>query len=41
MRRFYTAIVRHRKAVLCLFAVLAVICALCKQMVSVNYDMND
>lgn len=41
MRRFYTAIVRHRKTVLTLFAVLAVICALCKQMVSVNYDMNN
>ena len=41
MRRFYTAIVRHRKTVLTLFAVLAVICGLCQRMVSVNYDMND
>lgn len=37
----FRSIVRHRKAVLVLFAVLTVICLFCRQLVSVNYDLND
>lgn len=38
---FYRMVIRHRKLVLAIFAVLFVICALCKPKVRVNYDMND
>ena len=41
MRKFYSWIVNHRKRIIAIFAVLFVICTICKPMVSVNYDMND
>lgn len=41
MKHFYEWIVRHRKLVLAVFAVLTLVCAFCKQLISVNYDMND
>lgn len=41
MRKFYEWIVNHRKSVIVIFAVAFVICAFCKNMVKVDYDMND
>lgn len=41
MNRFYSGIVRHRKAVLICFAVMTVLCFFLEQLVSVNYDIND
>lgn len=41
MRKFYTAVVHHRKTVMTLFFVIAVVCLLLKDLVGVNYDMND
>ncbi len=41
MHRFYRATTRHPKTVVMLFLLLTVFCALCKPLISVNYDMND
>jgi len=41
MRKFYGGVIKHRKPVLMVFFVLVIVCALCKNMISVNYDMND
>ncbi len=41
MKKFYKAVVDHPKLIMIIFATLFIICALCKQMISVNYDMND
>lgn len=41
MRKFYTQIVNHPKLILAIFSLLFVICFICKQFISVNYDMND
>lgn len=41
MKKFYKAVVDHPKLIMIVFAVLFIICGLCKQMISVNYDMND
>lgn len=41
MNRFYSGIVRRKKAVLILFAVMTVLCFFLEQLVSVNYDIND
>lgn len=41
MRKFYTGIVNHRKIVMTIFLVAAVICVFLQKMVAVNYDMND
>ncbi len=41
MKKFYTKIVNHPKLIITVFAILFIICALCKQGVSVDYDMND
>ena len=41
MRKYYTWIVNHTKLVLALFAVVFIITAFCKPLVSVDYDMND
>ena len=41
VRRFYRATTRRPKAVVLIFVVLAAICALCKPLIAVNYDMND
>ena len=38
---FYNMVVSHKKLVLGIFAVLFLICALCKPKILVNYDMND
>lgn len=41
MKNFYTGIVRNRKIVLVAFAILFVLCFFLKDLVSVNYDIND
>ena len=41
MLKFCEAFLRHRKAVVALFAVAAVACALCIPAVKVNYSMTD
>lgn len=41
MRKFYGGVIKHRKPILMVFLVLVIVCALCKTMISVNYDMND
>ena len=41
MKRFYTAIVRRRKAVLAVFALAAVLCVFAMRQVQVDYDIND
>ena len=40
MKFFYDKVIKYRKFILIIFVVLSVICALCKSLVSVNYDMN-
>ncbi|MDO4291350.1 MAG: MMPL family transporter [Eggerthellaceae bacterium] len=39
--RFFAGVVRHRKLVIAVFLVAAVICAVCSRFVGVNYNMND
>ena len=41
MRKFYEAIVDHKKTVIVFFTIAMIISALCSTMVNVNYDMND
>ena len=41
MRKFYRHVVKHRKSILIFFLFFAVLCGFLKNMVSVNYDMND
>ena len=41
MNRLYKKIVDHSKLVIAVFLILFVICAVCRQYVAVNYDMND
>lgn len=41
MTKFYRCIVNHQNAVIAIYLILFVFCALCGQLVSVNYDMND
>ena len=40
MKFFYDKVIKYRKLILITFLVLSVLCALCKPLVSVNYDMN-
>lgn len=39
--RLFRQVVRHRRLVIAIFAVCAVICALCGKFVGVDYNMND
>lgn len=41
MKKFYNWIVNHTKLIIVIFAIAFIICALCRQLVSVDYDMND
>ena len=41
MRKFYEGVVKHRRSILILFLVCTILCVLLKNMVSVNYDIND
>ena len=38
---FYRATTRHPKTMVLVFVLLAAVCALCKPLIAVNYDMND
>lgn len=41
LTKFYRHIVNHTKTIIGIFLILFALCALCKQFVAVNYDMND
>lgn len=41
MKKFYSGIVKHRKLIIALFAVLFIACMILQNLVEVNYDMND
>lgn len=41
MTKFYRHIVNHQKLVITVFLILFAVCAVCRQFVAVNYDMND
>ena len=41
MRKFYEKVVNHPKLILTVFVILVIICAICKQKIAVDYDMND
>ena len=41
MTKFYQKIVDHQKSIIAVFLILFVVCAVCKQFVAVDYDMND
>ncbi|MGN0480018.1 MAG: RND family transporter [Lachnospiraceae bacterium] len=41
MNKFYHGVVKHRKGILSIFLLLAVICMILQNGVGVNYDMND
>ena len=41
MTKFYRHIVNHQKLIIGIFLILFAVCAVCKQFVAVNYDMND
>ena len=41
MTKFYRHIVNHQKGIIAIFLILFAVCAVCKQFVAVDYDMND
>ena len=41
MKKFYRAVVGHPKLIIAIFAILFVICGICKSAIKVDYDMND
>lgn len=41
MYKFYRKVIAHPIAVVVIFVILAVFCALCKPLIPVNYNMND
>lgn len=41
MTKFYRHIVNHQKLIIAVFLILFAVCAVCRQFVAVNYDMND
>lgn len=41
MKKFYKWVVNHPRLIISVFAILFVICLICKPMISVDYDMND
>lgn len=41
MKRIYEHIVNHPKMILTIFAALFIVCFVCRQLIPVNYDMND
>lgn len=41
MTKFYKRIVDHQNLIIAVFLILFAVCLVCKQFVSVNYDMND
>ena len=40
MKKFYDRVIRYRKIILLVFFFACIVCALCKNLVAVNYDMN-
>lgn len=40
MKKFYDRVIRYRKIMLLVFFCACIVCALCKNLVAVNYDMN-
>lgn len=40
MKKFYDRVIRYRKVILIVFFIACIVCALCKNLVAVNYDMN-
>ena len=41
MRKFYSGVVKYRKLILIVFIAAAIVCGGLKELVAVNYDMND
>ncbi len=41
MKKIYRAVVGHPKLIIVIFAILFVICGICKSAIKVDYDMND
>lgn len=41
MRKFFSGILKHRKLVIVLFVIAFMLCFICSQLISVNYDMKD
>lgn len=41
MKKFYTAVVKHRKPIALFFSFCFILCLFLQNLVSVNYDMND
>lgn len=41
MKKFYSGIVKHRKLIIVIFAVLFIVCMILQNIVEVNYDIND
>lgn len=41
MKKFYNWVVHHRKLILSLFLIMTAISLVCRNYVSVDYDMND
>ncbi len=41
MRKFYSAVIKLRYVIMAIFIALTAVCAVAKQHVAVNYDMND
>lgn len=41
MKKFYEHVVKHRKLLMVIFIIVAVICAFLQPMISVDYDLND
>ncbi|MGN0490113.1 efflux RND transporter permease subunit [Ruminococcus sp.] len=41
MKKFYSGIVKHRKLIIVIFAVLFIVCMILQNIVEVNYDVND
>lgn len=41
MEKFYSGVIKHKNLIIVLFVICFVICLLLRNMVSVNYDMND
>ncbi len=41
MKKFYNCVVNHSKLIITIFSIAFIVCAICKNMVLVDYDMND
>ena len=41
MEKFYSKIVNHKKLIISMFAISAIICMVCSKQVKIDYDMNN